>query len=619
MCTPPPGDVNHGKVPLKFGNLSWVDVDPQETLADNRFRFADLYRPYPGKWLFKQRSAYISVPASELALGIGKSIDLSQGVPGCSQDYKLKLKDLYLGRFDELPEPPCQTYKVVAVNVPAGLSIRLRKGCMLSSESVPLDSEGAICVSKKTAPAARTSALAVPPTLSVEVAFGFDVVDVTVRPEEIVSGSFGIDIGQLIGKLSFPWPFASRTPMDQFANEAPRYEASSIKLIAANGQSCGELRVERPAANALPRVPKLADFGCTGIPAKADILFVKAGETRGVPSAAFIDDRVIQVTIGQTPPAVRLEELKKELDIRFTTASGQDYDGRLGSGVRNAFTGPHLFGGENCGSRGESIGPIPFIADNGPPRKARYPLYAMMFDRNSEALTRCAKSKVESDDRGAFLTFEFEESRAAGPRRLIVVAAGQQMINANRAMRKAIETSLAGLVDSIDAAKKRGARLSPINIMFVRGDGVFEEVAKGEEAAFDPATTKQTIFSRQTNVTPETPDLILFERMPQAKDFDRIIIIMDGTTAGQTDRAGIRVVQDWAGNLNRKVILLMTSASCPQWVPAQSPNLECHRIGVGSDDIAVVMKPIADRLISFVEQPVAPAPRPAPAPPPRRQ
>lgn len=159
-------------------------------------------------------------------------------------------------------------------------------------------------------------------------------------------------------------------------------------------------------------------------------------------------------------------------------------------------------------------------------------------------------------------------------------------------------------MDTIAEAKKRKARLSPINVLFVKSEGAFDPVFTGEAAALDAAAAaKQAINAKIPSASPETADFGLLEKLPEAKDFDRIVVIMDGTT---TSRTPLRVLKDW-GDTGKKITLLITTPKCPEWAP-----IECVQIGTGSREVQAVAKPIADKLNALVEQPPAPG---TPAPP----
>lgn len=598
-CTPG-GD---GRVPLHLRGLGWIELDqPKRTISINDFpRIRDFEVAYGKDWRGDGSSRIRPVRGGRLADVLRQQITFVQPDTdaACNAIHQLTLKDIYFGAIQSMPTPQCKVYRVTAAKAEG--TIKIVKGCRTNDAAVPLIDAAATCVKKSGAAAVQ---------LTIELSPAFEAVAVAVPEQSIAAGEFPLPVPELVGKLVLKWPFPFNAPTEELTKQghAPDYQPTALQFKDARGQLCGGAVQLASVSGARPKVPSLKDFRCPALPAFAEFEFQISGAAGAVPKEAFVKSYTVTVNL-QSPDAkvpVDLEQLKVPLPVAFPTTR-EDYQARYGGSTQ---PGAQLFRTPRCGTLDDKPEYVPF--DNAQ-KTAKWPQWAWVFDSDGIPVTTCAVSKVEHGENGhPILTFDFEQSKSTGPRRLVVVAVGQQLMSWNSAVGQATKAALLALVDAAANAKKARAPLSPINVLFVKADGNFDAAFTGEEAAFDPDKAKRVIEERFPRASPQIPDFALLEKLPEAKKFDRVVVVMDGTRGGNRDP--IRVLKDWLDD-GKTLALLVPSPKCEEWKPVTCEQLSSAR------DFDAVIKPIREKMVGLVDQPrqgAAPQ-KVTPKPPIRRQ
>src|SRR5262249_4839225 len=240
--------------------------------------------------------------------------------------------------------------------------------------------------------------------------------------------------------------------------------------------------------------------------------------------------------------------------------------------------GAKIFSSPGCSDPAAHVGAEVF-AKSTKTTDYQWPNYAQVYDNDGTPLTDCAKSLVERGTDGKrFLTFEFTSTRAVGPRRSIILARSQDLMD-KRGLPKAVETALAVFVKSAHDYYKRGAALSPIDVFSVSQDGAMRRVFTGEEAALQPQAVEQSI-AQIDRTAPKTPDLSLLRLHPETKNADRVLIVMDGSSVTTRQVSELRLVgsdlaaRKGGGGLS----FYLSSDSCMLWQP-HSLQLKCVDLG----------------------------------------
>ena len=104
-------------------------------------------------------------------------------------------------------------------------------------------------------------------------------------------------------------------------------------------------------------------------------------------------------------------------------------------------------------------------------------------------------------------------------------------------------------------------------------------VFTGEEAALQPQAVEASI-AQFDRTAPKTPDLSLLRLQPETKGADRVLIIMDGSSATTRQVSELRLLgSDLAARKGGGGLqFVLSSDSCPLWQP-HSSQLRCVNLG----------------------------------------
>jgi hypothetical protein len=168
-------------------------------------------------------------------------------------------------------------------------------------------------------------------------------------------------------------------------------------------------------------------------------------------------------------------------------------------------------------------------------------------------------------------------TRAAGPRRAIIVARSQDLMD-KRGLPKALDNAFVNFARAASDRHKKGAPLSPVDVMSISQDGVMRRVFTGEDAALQPRNAEASI-AELDRTAPKTPDLSLLRLQPETKGAERVIIVMDGSSATTRQVSELRLLgSDLAARKGGSLQFFLSSDSCALWQP-HAPQLRCVELG----------------------------------------
>lgn len=492
------------------------------------------------------------------------------GLPACEIGVSLTLADIIGGTLS-FPEPPCGTIDLLFPRDMFGKFLpAIAEGCLPNSPApVSASAEGtARCI---VTPQELKAGIK---RLKLSWATGFDLVNIDVPAKRGISAALS---GPDLAKFLRP----SLQQQDGARSDAnvPVYRPTEVRYQVRN-QPCGKgpLPLGRNAA-----VPSVAEAGCSGLPDRMDLTFEIDREKSdpSIPLDAF-RDRILQtVALGspQSPANMRLDGARAgvKLPIDFSAERKQRYANQFSKAAELLVAGARIYSVPDCSDRGGQT-KVALFAKGEKAADFQWPVYGQVFDNEGRALSDCAKSTVERGaDNHAYLSFEFKSTRAAGPRRTIIVARSQDLMD-KRGLPKALDNAFVSFARTANDWHKRGAALSPVDVLSVSQDGVMRRVFTAEDAALQLQKAEVSI-SELDRTAPKTPDLSLLRLQPETKGAERVIIIMDGSSATTRQVSELRLLgSDLAARKGGSLQFFLSSDSCALWQP-HAPQLRCVELG----------------------------------------
>jgi hypothetical protein len=573
-----------GKVPVRIRGFKTLLVGSNDGPLEERLEIAEFSQPYPPNWK-RPRNELITVSGSLRGL-LGRQIPLSQGIE--SADCNATTGPLTITHIvrESLPwpaAPPCLPISVQFPPEVVATDAHITTGC-IPGAAMPIRIQNSVahCWRKSTDAAVQMTA---------HLVAGFAPLQFDIAPDAVAGGVAALPLAVLLQQMHPHWPYVDGI-VDQ-SQDGPIYEARAVQYQRCSGP------VQLPNnSGGQPQLPTPAAAGCAQMPMGMTVTLVQTGATRNeAPLAAFNQSHNDNVQFGAQAPQskfVRLDELKRLLPVDFTQVDRDNYFSKFGPPGNTASPGVYLFSGE-CTNTAKN--PNKFVAFKG--RYAgteKWPISGAVYDgKVDDALTRCARAVVNTDNPNApFLTFRLEGSRAVGPRRAIVISAGQRFVG-GQGNQAALLAALDLFIDEVNKVKNQ-APLSPINVFLVTGEGSYRELFNGEAAAFEPPNVmKQKIRAERENSAPSTPDFSLLTLMPQLKEMERVTIVMDGSDVNQ---ANVGVLFVWINKFGKdNVNLILSGGNCPAW-KQNVPNLNCETLPVAVDGKRSVLFSAFDKHIT---------------------
>jgi hypothetical protein len=525
--------------------------------------------PYGANW---QGAAtdLVEVQGGPIEEVLKRRITLRQfGLPACEVAMNPTLADIRAETLS-FPEPPCRT-------------IDLQMPPELFGKTLPTITEG--CRSGSNLPVAASAAgvarcivtgsesKAGIKNMKLTWAAGFDVLSFNLPTNK--GPTISMTAAELVKNLR---PTLGRQDTPRSDALAPAYRPVEVRYQVGN-QPCGQ----GPLSLKSGLAPSLADAGCSRLPDRMDLTFEIDREKSdpSVPLEAFKDKVVQPVTLG-TPQSVAAMSLDGsragyKLPIEFNNERKQRYGDQFARAAELLVAGARVYSASDCSERGGQPKVALFAKSEKTP-DFQWPVFAQVFDNEGRALTDCAKSMLErGPDNHAYLTFEFKSTRAAGPRRTIIVARSQDLMD-KKGLPRALDIAFANFIKATNEQYKRGAALSPVDILSVSQDGTMRRLFTAEDAALQPQSieSKLALLDR---TAPKTPDLSLLRLQPETKGAERVIIIMDGSSATARQVSELRLLaSDLAARKGGSLQFYLSSESCALWLP-YAPQLRCVELG----------------------------------------
>lgn len=592
-----------GKVAVRIRGFKTLMVGTNDPAPlEERLEVAEFSQPYPAAWK-RPRGELITV-SGPLRTVLARPIPLSQGIEQANCNATMGPLTVAQVVRENLPWPdaPCLPFVFA---VPQGVaSAEATVTNCLPDSATPIRMQNGVVNCWRRANAATFN-------MSANLTAGFGPVAFGVSHEHFARGRVDLPLDFILQQMRPLWPYAAGL-IDR-PDDGPAYAPRQLYFLH-NNAACGRphpLPAANPGEN--PVLPPPAEAGCMQVPTSMAIDLVQTGVRGDVPAAAFKQSHPDNVQFGAVAPGTKkvpVEELKLELPVAFTPADNDNYYNKFGPPAgNNASPGVYLFSGD-CSNTAKN--PNRFVAFRGRPGpKEKWPISGAVYDgKVDDPLTRCVKAVVNTDNaQQPFLTFQLEGARAVGPRRAIVISAGQKFI-AGQGTQPALLAALEQFVDKVFEAKSRAA-LSPINVFLATGEGSYRELFNGEAAAFEPANVKQKIKTEKDNSAPATPDFTVLQYMPQLKEMERVTIVMDGSEVSQTNLGALSLWVNKYGEDN--VALLISSGSCPAW-KQHIPKLTCETLPAQFDGKRNLLVSAFDKFITrTTAEAAAPQPPDVPA------
>lgn len=557
----------NGQIPLRIKGFELITpkIGTQPIQIDRLLRTRGYTVPYPPHWQGAATNV-AEVRRGALEETVKRPLKLRQlGLAGCEVTVTPSAADL-VGQTLTFPEPPCRTVDVALPHNMFGAGAPRVQGCLPGggAEAVAQRDGRVRCVFTKAEAKAGRKAV------KLAWAPGFALVELPIPFSAEGGKAVAIDVGEVSKSLR---PALSYRPPREA--DLPIYRPAEVRYYSGQ-QACGKAL---PLKNEND-LPVLAAAGCQRLPDRMDVTLDidRAKSEKAIAFEAF-KDRIVQAVALSAPNrgeySLDPNQARLDLPIAFNAERQQKYTTQYAQAAELVFKGARIYRQPDCSDDGK-LGDEVFAQVS---KKADYkwPVYAQVFDNDGNALTNCAKSLVELSEKKPYLTFEFASTRAVGPRRTIILARSQDLMD-KRGLPKALETALVQFVKKAHELHKQGAALSPVDVFSVSQDGAMRRVFTGEEAALEPQLAEASI-AQLDRTAPKTPDLSLIRLQPETKNADRVLIVMDGSTASARNASEVRLLgSDLAARKGGGLQFFVSSDSCELWKP-MSQQLRCTDLG----------------------------------------
>lgn len=559
-----------------------LDLKKEEILLDPLLISRSYEVPFPARW-GTPATERVDVPGGPVGERAGRPIPLRQfGIKGCEAAVRASVADLAAGTLS-FPEPPCRR---IEVSVPAEFRSRSAavdvEGCQPGiAGAVKPSAEGSMrCIARAADIAAGV--------LKLRLTWaGFEPVEVDAR---IGAAAAVLDIAEIAARLR---PAIVRDDVAAGNRAMPAYRLTEMHYFVGRAGCGSPVRVAGASA------PSLAEAGCWALPDHVDLTFEIDRAQQSVPPEAFRERVGTSVAIGSAiGVSTRLDpdRTRVRLPVEFSDARRERY---LSEFAAELFVkGARVYETSEC-SRG-AVGQsrvVPF-ANGGAREGFLWPVYGQVLDDDGRALTNCAMSIVEhGEDDHPYLTFELFGTRAAGPRRAVVLARSQELMD-KPGLSKALETAINRFVRTASEWHQKGAALSPVDVLSATQDGRLTPVLSGEDAALDPQKALMS-YATMDRTAPRTPDLSLLTLSPETQGADRVLVVMDGSSADAKQVTALRMfgadlsARKGGGSLQ----FILSSNSCELWKP-HSAQLKCVSLETLRQPDQVTV--LAEALTSFL-------------------
>jgi hypothetical protein len=563
---------NKRQIPIRIAGLAplVIEAGNQAIRLDSLLISRTYSVPYGANW---QGAAtdFVEVQGGPIEDVLKRRITLRQfGLPACEVAMNPTMADIRAETLS-FPEPPCRTIDLQMPQELFGKTLpTITEGCR-SGSNLPVTASAAgaaRCI--VTGPESKAGIK----NMKLAWAAGFDVLSFNLPTNK--GPAISMTAAELVKNLR---PTLGRQETPRSDALAPVYRPVEVRYQVGN-QPCGQ----GPLSLKNGLAPTLADAGCSRLPDRMDLTFEIDREKSdpSVPLEAFKDKVIQPVPLGvpQLVAAMNLDGSRAgyKLPIDFNNERKQRYGDQFARAAELLVAGARIYSASDCSERGGQPKVALFAKSEKTP-DFQWPVFAQVFDNEGRALTDCAKSILErGSDNRAYLTFEFKSTRAAGPRRTIIVARSQDLME-KKGLPRALENAFGNFAKTANELYKRGAALSPVDILSVSQDGTMRRVFTGEDAALQlqSVESKLALLDR---TAPKTPDLSLLRLQPETKGAERVIIIMDGssTTARQVSELRL-LASDLAARNGGSLQFFLSSESCTLWQP-YAPQLRCVELGL---------------------------------------
>jgi hypothetical protein len=555
------------QIPLRLRGFesTALEVGTQPVRIDSLLKVVPYSVPYPPEWQGAAADR-VEVQGGAIEQVLRRRVTLRQfGLPQCEAGVTLTPADVVAGTLS-FPEPPCTTVDVQLPKEMFGKAAPFAEGCRPGSV-VPAHafSDGRLrCV------VTRAEAKAPSKRIRIVWAAGFEPFELEISTASGARLQFMV--GELAKHLRASLPRAEAVPSD---SNMPAYRVREAQYFVG-AQPCAKLRLEKNL------VPSMGDAGCRALPDRLELSFEVDREKSdpAIPTEAFKDTIVQSVALGVAGAAVRPPDASRarlNLPVDFNPERRQRYASQYTKPAELVVPGARVYALPGCSER-DSSAKVRLFTRSDKAADFQWPAYAQVFDNDGRPLTSCEKSQIERGEDGRpYLTFQFTSIRAAGARRAIILARGQDLMD-RPGMPKALEAAFSRFVDTAHGWHKQGAPLSPVDLLSVNQDGALRRVLSAEEAALQPQAAAQSL-ARIDRIAPKTLDLSLLRLQPETKGAERVIIIMDGSIATPRQVSELRLLgSDLAARKGGSLQFLLSTDSCVLWQP-HAPQLKCVDIG----------------------------------------
>lgn len=550
-----------GRVPVTIKGFKRLSISPGDQTAISRLETSPFEVPYPPAWKVptNQLVRVQSFPLSAFAQGNATTVALDQGIRGCEAKVALSINDV-ISETVNVPSPPCVMIGLQFPKelLPTTLMPRITKGCRIEGSAAPVNvnREGkAQCWLREGGKG----------EIVVEWASGFQPITLKFDRPPATSEGLSIPRGELLDRLRPKWPYAGTGPFDA-AGAVPPFAAQSATYQLDRERKCGDA-VSIGQKTQAGSLPTLAEASCKSLPTHLSTTFKRQSGANTVPAEAFKDTISDLTQIGDANIQRDISTAKVPLDVRFTTAAQGDIEQRFAVSIRDQFSVIlKVFEGDaSCTplASGKTV-----AISNVAAVQEKWPARAVLVDRiDNEPISDCAIAKVEQDKAGPFLAFAFKPVRAVGKRRVVVVSPSREfLVHAEQTVLDALR----GLVDNLANAEKQGKALTPVTVFYVEPNGAYRLAFTGEQAALNPAETKERIVTRLPKFSPVTPLIGNLRHLPELKGLDGVVdqmlFIMDGGTFESADLDALaRIKLDLDRQRANGLAMVLTSDVCDQW------------------------------------------------------
>jgi hypothetical protein len=561
------------RVPIRVRGFEplLLEQQGQPIRLDTLLRIRPYSVPYPASWL-GSASDRVEILGGPIEDALKRRVTLRQfGLAGCEVQVLLTAQDI-IAETLSFPPPPCAT---IDLSLPREMFAKsappLTEGCRPGSNaplSAPADGR-VRCVVTPSELKAGTKAL------RLSWAAGFDQVNVSLPTNR--GTAIKLSATDLEASLRGSLPRHNSVPGEQ---GAPIYRPVEARYFV-HDKACA--RGPIPLAKDVTAAPTLAEADCKGLPDRMELTFQidREKSDAAIPMDAFRDRVVQTVALGSASQAagaaIDINRARVMLPVDFDAERKQRYTSQYVQAAELVVAGARIYTRPDCSDRGDQT-VVRLFAKSDKNADFQWPIYGQVFDNDGRALTNCAKSIVErgADDH-PYLTFEFISTRAVGARRTIILARSQDLMD-KRGLPKVLDDAFGNLIRTAHEWYTKGAALSPIDVLSVSQDGTIRRVFSGEDAALQPQIAEASI-AELDRTAPNTPDLSLLRLQPETKDSNRVLIIMDGSTATARQASELRLLgSDLASRKGSTLQFFLSSDSCRLWQP-QAPQLKCAELG----------------------------------------